>query len=549
MAGNDMRRREWMRLSSSGLLALWANQYLPAQRVPKSDPNQAMPIYLPRSSGEAAGIHFANTPEWARQEPGLFVSNSVDSGAGLLRFPHSPPLPQQIQNFRNLPKLVREAQSLGTNIVYLVDWFTTLGDWLPKPEMGGEDALREGIAAAHDAGGRIVIYVEGLLIAKESVVGKAHGAEWSILQQDQQPLQMPYPQSFKMCPAASGWNAYLEDVAKRLASYGADGIYFDDWGDPETYQCYSRNHGHPVGELEVYNRRQITLAKQVRAVLEKARPEGAIILTEGTANKRHGLYEFIDGSLSWGLPDFALDWIWDAQGQTDTFVPAYPLDFWNQIVAFGAKLACPRNYLDGPPKPSAAGFLDKCLSQGVPEGNTNRFDINLMWGLHQWRNAALILGLQVPGFGDIAPTEAEVLAGPQPPKPRQEQQRIFESLRPRAAAIDDALRGHVAPSAKEYLKTLLTARRGLSAVVDHVSSVARVEVRSPHLVGWRFTGPKGTALTTANVDDAPQDLTFMQAPGMWKDLVTDETFSAKGNSLAVTVPAHRVRLLLAQGAA
>ena len=543
-----MRRREWMQLSSSGLLALWANQYLPAQRAAKSGPDEAMPIYLPRSSGEATQSRFANTPEWARQEPGLFVSNSVDSGAGLLWFPHSAELRQQIQSFRNLPKLVREAQSLGTNIVYLVDWWASLGDWLPRPELGGEDALREGIAAAHEAGGRIIIYVEGLLIAKESVVGKTHGAEWSILQEDQQPLQVPYPKSFKMCPAASGWNAYLEAVARRLASYGADGIYFDDWGDPETYKCYSRKHGHPVGDLEVYNRRQITLAKQVRAVLEQARPEGAVILTEGTATKRHGLFEFIDGSLSWSLPGFALDWIWDAQGQTDTYVPAYPLDYWNQIVAIGAKLACPRNYLDGPPKPSAAGFLDGWLAKGVPAGNTNRFTISVMWGLHQWRNAALILGLQVPGFGDVAPREADLLAGPPAQKPRQEQQRMFESLRPRAAAIDDALRGRTPPSAKEYLKTLLTARRGLSAVIDHGSSVARVEARSPHVVGWRFTGPKGAALTAVNVHDAPQNLTFMQVSGTWKDLVTDETFSAKGNSLAVTVPAHRVRLMVAQGA-
>ncbi|HSP62285.1 MAG TPA: hypothetical protein VLQ90_04815, partial [Pyrinomonadaceae bacterium] len=167
----------------------------------------------------------------------------------------------------------------------------------------------------------------------------------------------------------------------------------------------------------------------------------------------------------------------------------------------------------------------------------------VLWGLHRWRNAGLILGLQMPSFGDLEPAIAKI----EPPLPMMktaaEQRKLIEGLRPRAVCIDTAMRNKTPPSAADYLKTLLTARRELARIVDHGSSVARVNSGSAQAAAWRFTSANGVALTAVNVADDSCQITFPVAPGTWTDAVTGVEFTARGGALSVSVPAHRVRLL------
>lgn len=63
--------------------------------------------------------------------------------------------------------------------------------------------------------------------------------------------------------------------------------------------------------------------------------------------------------------------------------------------------------------------------------------------------------------------------------------------------------------------------------------------------GWRFTSGKGMALTAVSVADVAREVRFPNTSGAWIDGVSGEEFAAKENTLAVPVPAHRVRLLSA----
>jgi len=514
---------------------------IPPQLRPGADGET--PLHLPSTVG-GAGVRFANTPNWAREAPALFVPDTLSAGSGLLHFPHSVLLRDQIKSFHDLPALVEQAQSIGTNIVYLVDWYeggwTKKGDYLPDPEFGGEPAFRQGLAAAHRAGGRIILYVEGLIAEKSTNIARQHGAEWSIIGKNNQPIENPFPGNWKMCPATAGWASHLEDVSRRVAAYGADGIYWDDWGDPEEYACHSSAHHHPIGQTQVYDNGQIAIARRVRAALEAGRPDGAIMVTEG--NFRQPLFEFVDGSLSWSMSYFMTRWAWNSQGGTDTFVPCFSLDDWNQAVAVGAKLACPLQFLSPPPGQSAVAFLDGELAKWNPERG-KVITPSIVWGLNKWRNAGLILGLRVPGLGDIG--AFPLAMGGEAPRD------FLEELRPRAAAIDSALDRRQAPAATAYLKALLTARGSLARLIDHGSSVEQVGPRQnpaaghvpPGAAAWRFTGANGIALTTVNVADEPCQVAFPNVSGTWRDAVTGEEFVARGGTLTVSVPAHRARLL------
>jgi hypothetical protein len=197
-----------------------------------------------------------------------------------------------------------------------------------------------------------------------------------------------------MCPAAEGWVNYLASVAQRIGQYGADGIFIDSQGwKLELWKCMVKAHKHPLGDPEVFNTGCVNLAKEVRAALQSANPE-AIIITEGPTLEPQ--FQYKDGSLDGGLNKFVTSWLWDAQGNTDTITTGFSLDDWNQIVAIGAKLGCPGQFFDNPPGSSAAGFLNGVLTKGIPQEFAATRD-NVIWGVHQWRNAGLIMGLPMPG--------------------------------------------------------------------------------------------------------------------------------------------------------
>jgi hypothetical protein len=196
------------------------------------------------------------------------------------------------------------------------------------------------------------------------------------------------------------------------------------------------------------------------------------------------------------------------------------------------------------------GVLDAVLKKGLPDEQKGlRYtSLEAFRNLHQWRNAGLILGLPMPGLADLCPREGETAAHFRDPmgdlfKDRNTLRATLARLRPRAAAIDAALAGREAPAPAAYLKDLLTARRRLAPFIDHGGTVAAVNSRPPRAAGWRFTSPRGMALSAVNVADAPCHFVFPNAAGTWVDEVKGEKFAAQGTTLTVAVPAHGLRLL------
>jgi hypothetical protein len=445
-------------------------------------------------------------------------------------------LPSLIKTFRELPDLLTQANSLGTGTIYLVDWFegdwTFKGDYIPRSDLGGAAALREGIAALHRAGGRVILYVEGWIVDERTAIGKQHGAEWSVVTA-RGPIAQ-YPGYWKMCPGAGGWLAYLETVARRIGGYGADGIFLDSQGwRSEEWKCVVRAHGHPVDDPQVFNEGCIQLARRVRAALRVTCPE-AILLTEQSTLQRQ--FEYKDGALEGGIQALVAGWLWDAQGMTDTYTTSVSLDGWNQILALGAKLCCPAQFFETPPGASASSFLSTMLQKKVPDRSEALTGIAqaASFGLNQWRNAGLILGKRMPGFEGLISAKHRDGAS---------LRQALEALRQRCAALDASLAGTTAPPPTAYLKAVLKARQAVARVIDDGSSVAVVNSGSPTAAAWRFANAKGIALTAVNVADTPHTVAFANAPGVWRDGVSGEDFAARSASLTVPVPAHGLRML------
>jgi hypothetical protein len=552
--GPMLTRRELIRVGGFGLLsalALEETDSLAAQSTAKSVPATESPLYLPSSGGAASGVRFANSPNWVRNTPAWYIPNVLSAGSCMLKFlpKRDYQLSSLVKSFRDLPGLVSQAKSLGTEAIYLVDWYepgwANKGDYIPRSDLGGEAALKDGISAVHAGGGRIIFYVEGWIVSKASDVGKKHGAEWSVILPGGNPPNQ-YPDSWKMCPAAEGWVSYLESVARRIGQYGADGIFMDSQGWRVDWKCVAKSHKHPLGDPEVFNGGCVNLARRVRTALHSANPE-AIIITEGPTLGRQ--FEFKDGSLVGGTYSLVTGWLWDAQGNTDSITTSFSLDDWNQTLAIGAKLGCPGQFFDAPPNHSATEFLGETIKGLLDDvRDLSGLALKAFWGLNQWRNSGLILGLRMPGLDDLVPKPRDGMRDPVADlySDTNTLRSTLEGLRPRVTAMDAAFAGQQPSAPAAYIKTLLTARRELARIIDFGSSVARVNAHSPRAVGWRFTGARGTALTAVSVDETPQNLNFVNAAGTWKDFVTGQTFSAGGGTLTVPIPPHRVRLMLQQ---
>src|SRR5262249_47038500 len=111
----------------------------------------------------------SNVPSWLRNQGAIYTYAGGDLG-GIYDFLPTGSILHRLDSFRQLPRLLQEARTLGTNVIYLSDYWDgkgdpfvphewVKGDYIPRADLGGADALREGIAAVHRAGGRVILYV------------------------------------------------------------------------------------------------------------------------------------------------------------------------------------------------------------------------------------------------------------------------------------------------------------------------------------------------------------------------------------------------------
>jgi hypothetical protein len=199
--------------------------------------------------------------------------------------------PGRITSFRELYKLLEEATDLGTNVVYLWDYwegadqggyppYWNKGDYIPRGDLGGAQALIDGIAEVHRQKGRIIAYVEPFIIFIFSQ-NAPRAADWAGLNADNTPY-VTYPDNYPMVAPYSNWQDYVVAVAKRLVCvYGFDGVFLDSWTWQMNLSMKAKAEGRLYRPLE-WSQGVLELARRVREAVRAINPE-AVVLGETTA--------------------------------------------------------------------------------------------------------------------------------------------------------------------------------------------------------------------------------------------------------------------------
>ncbi|MDO4575957.1 MAG: DUF6259 domain-containing protein [Planctomycetia bacterium] len=190
-------------------------------------------------------------------------------------------------------KMCDVADAMGYDFIALFGWHHGGHDHLypeyfPAEEMGGREALRKGIAAAHARGKRVYMYANGQLIDSDNkAFWEKEGKALSMVRKDGG-LYSETWQKFEDSPshycglACSGnprWFEIMLGLAKQANDLGADGILYDQLGVGASVPCFAPNHGHPVPSMG-HGTQAAYLLKKLQEAMSQINPN-FIILTEG----------------------------------------------------------------------------------------------------------------------------------------------------------------------------------------------------------------------------------------------------------------------------
>jgi hypothetical protein len=180
-----------------------------------------------------------NVPEWFKVAGAIWSTGAEGSG-GPYRVWKFKELSDQISSFDELPVLYDRAVMAGTNLFLLNDYwegekagfpkYWCKGDYIPREILGGEAALVRGIKGIHDKGGKVIIYLDPMVLYYESVLGIRNGKDWAAILPSGS-YHMIMFLNYTMMPTFSLWRKHILNVAERfIGTYGADGIYLDSYG-------------------------------------------------------------------------------------------------------------------------------------------------------------------------------------------------------------------------------------------------------------------------------------------------------------------------------
>jgi len=252
-------------------MLIYQGDWRPAARAYRAWFNQAYPS--------------VEVPEWFRKSNGLIgrhfkkrLPGEESARGGLFA----------LDSFRELPGVHLRVPVDNTEYAFFSRGSVnpkvhTDGDNFVREDLGGEAALRDGIAGVHRLGLHTTLYVEGFIVWEGSELGRTgKAARWAIMHKNGT-LLGPYSNQgfYHLCPGCVEWQDHLaEVVARLLRETGADGIRLDSLGF-YYLPCYNPAHRHdtPFG----YNDWIKQLLAKVRAAALAVNPE-ALLTTEGPSD-------------------------------------------------------------------------------------------------------------------------------------------------------------------------------------------------------------------------------------------------------------------------
>jgi len=289
----------------------------------------------------ANSVRMRQSPsEWYQQT--TFIAE--DMGDDLVR---------EGRDFHAYTSILEKKRQVGADVFHLPGFHDpvalgTKTNWLNRGDyvfaaqnLGGFDAAKRGVDAVHRAGGRVLYYVEGLIVWKRSRIGKSAARDWAMMREPGV-YDDHYRGFWHMCPACQGWQQWLaETCAEIVRSTGVDGFFIDSTAATYNHRCFNPAHRHP--HPDIWNWGIRGMLQRVRRAVDEVNPQ-TVLLCEGAADLAR---EFVDGFVShghswsaWTLdeplvrflhPDLRAFESWSDRNQSPAGRPPEWMHLWNSV--------------------------------------------------------------------------------------------------------------------------------------------------------------------------------------------------------------------------
>ena len=223
----------------------------------------------------------ACSPDWAKKTTGQLLVIMKQQNEDLF------------WSYTDIPKLCDVAEANGLDTIGLFGW--TKGghdhlypDYDPDPKMGGVEALKAGIAEAHRRGLRVYIYANGMLQQVGATGYWEKFGRFNSIVDEKGDLCILHYHKYSYLPRydfavaclwTKPWRERMGSFAHQAASFGADGILYDQLGVLAPRPCWGEGHGHD-GPAFSHETERPRFLRSIADEMRTGNPDFAV-LTEG----------------------------------------------------------------------------------------------------------------------------------------------------------------------------------------------------------------------------------------------------------------------------
>ncbi len=194
-------------------------------------------------------------PDWVRNMTGYYLV-IMKQQYGSEMWPYS-----------SIPQLYAMARENGCDTVGLFGWYDSghdnqYPDLKESQSMGGAEALREGIRKVRQQGGNVTLYHQGHLIDVSTEFYRKTGNQIIARSKDGVPYYEQYNKAHNStylrlftrktfttaCPCCPEWQEVMKEKTEWIASFGPNGVLFDQIGGIPPRPCFDERHPHPQGK-------------------------------------------------------------------------------------------------------------------------------------------------------------------------------------------------------------------------------------------------------------------------------------------------------------
>jgi hypothetical protein len=158
---------------------------------------------------------------------------------------------QEVGTYAASLEQMRQLKQRGYEGTEFIGWFgkghdTTYPEFVPAPDMGGIEGLKNAVAGIHKMGLLALFYLNARVANYHSPTLQAH-PEWEVQLANGQRTREHYgAENFVvLCPAVSGWQEHMRQQILRVErNYRGDGVQLDQIGAAWSFLCFNPAHGH-----------------------------------------------------------------------------------------------------------------------------------------------------------------------------------------------------------------------------------------------------------------------------------------------------------------